>query len=163
MTNTTRIDTGVIAPDLGINDQDSNKVSLSDYKGKWVVVYFYPKDDTPGCTLEAVDFTLKAGQFRGLNAEIIGISPDTVKSHCNFIDKHKLNIRLLSDPDHSVLEAYGVWQIKKLYGKEYPGVVRSTFLIDPTGKIAHIWPNVKAKGHADKVYEKLKELTEEKK
>ena len=123
-----------------------------------MVLYFYPKDNTPGCTTEAIEFTSKLAEFRSLNAQVIGISPDSTASHGKFIDKHHLEIILLSDPEHQVAEQYHVWQLKKFMGKEYMGIVRSTFLIDPTGNIAHIWSNVRVKNHADNVLARLKEL-----
>ncbi len=146
------------APDFCLSDAYENKVCLSDFKGKWVVLYFYPKDNTSGCTKEAIGFTEKKEEFEKLGAVILGVSPDSPKSHRNFIEKKNLGITLLSDEDHSVLEEYGVWQLKKMYGREYMGVVRSTFLIDPTGKIAYVWPKVKVTGHVDNVLQKLKEL-----
>ena len=124
---------------------------MKDLKDKWIVLYFYPKDNTSGCTLEAKDFTCALEEFEKLNAIVIGVSPDSIESHQKFIAKQSLNLTLLSDPDHDVLEKYGVWQLKKMYGREYYGVVRSTFLIDPEGKIEHIWPKVKVKGHVDDV------------
>ena len=146
------------APGFCLKNQQDQEVTLKDYAGKWVVLYFYPKDNTPGCTLEAVEFTRLETDFKKLKAVILGVSPDSIKSHCNFIDKKDLTITLLSDPDHHVIEEYGAWQLKKNYGREYHGVVRSTFLIDPEGKIAFRWPNVKAKGHAAAVKEKLLEF-----
>ena len=146
------------APDFTLPDQDENNVSLSDFKGKWVVFYFYPKDNTPGCTVEAVDFSAVKADLETKNTVILGVSPDSAKSHRNFIGKKELSITLLSDPDHQAMEPYGVWQLKKNYGKEYMGVVRSTFLIDPEGKLAFAWNKVKAKGHVEKVVEKLTEL-----
>ena len=146
------------APTFCIPDQDNNKVCLKDFKGKWVVLYFYPKDNTSGCTLEAIDFTSKVDTFEAKSTKILGVSPDSTKSHQNFCRKHDLRITLLSDPEHSVLEKYGVWQIKKMYGREYYGVVRSTFLIDPTGNISHIWRKVKVAGHVDEVENTLNQL-----
>ena len=147
---------GTNAPTFCLEDQDNNKVCLKDYKGKWIVLYFYPKDNTSGCTREAVEFTNDLKKFEKLNAAILGVSPDSVKSHTNFCNKHNLTITLLSDPEHSVLEKYAVWQIKKMYGREYYGVVRSTFLIDPAGKIAKSWIKVKVDGHAAEVLDTIK-------
>lgn len=147
------------APAIVLPDKDGNEITLDDYKDKWVVVYFYPKDNTPGCTKEACEFTAALPDFSGLNTVILGISPDSQKSHQKFTDKHSLNIILLSDPDHKVLESYGAWQLKKLYGREYMGVVRSTFLINPEGTIAAVWEKVKVKGHVETVKEKLVELS----
>ena len=146
------------APSFEIPDQDSTSVTLNDYKGKWLVLYFYPRDNTPGCTTEALGFTAARDDFAALNTEILGVSPDSEKSHCKFIDKHQLKLRLLSDTEHVMLEHYGVWQLKRMYGKEYQGVVRSTYIIDPEGNIAAGWEKVRVKGHVDAVLEKLKEL-----
>lgn len=142
-------------------NQDGDEVCLRDFKGRWLVLYFYPKDNTKGCTLEAIDFTLSLGDFDAMDARVIGVSPDSIKSHQNFCIKHDLKVTLLSDPEHEVLEKYGAWQLKKMYGREFYGVVRSTFLIDPAGKIAHMWPKVKVKGHVDAVKQKLSELQEQ--
>ncbi|MBD2250173.1 thioredoxin-dependent thiol peroxidase [Nostoc parmelioides] len=149
---------GQPAPDFSTPDQNGNLVSLNDFHGQWVVIYFYPKDDTPGCTTEAKDFTGLHQQFNQLGAKILGVSPDSGKAHCKFIDKHNLSITLLSDPEHQLIEAYGAWRLKKFMGKEYMGVVRSTFLISSDGIIAYTWPNVKTKGHAQAVLNKLQEL-----
>jgi peroxiredoxin Q/BCP len=121
-------------------------------------LYFYPKDNTQGCTTEACDFTVALPDFEGLDAVILGVSPDSPKKHRNFIEKKELQITLLADEDKEVLESYGVWQLKKMYGREYMGVVRSTFLIDPDGKIAKIWDKVKVKGHVEAVKKELFEL-----
>lgn len=145
------------APLFTLFNHQGEKISLSSFKGQWVVLYFYPKDNTPGCTVEAIEFTAAAPAFAKLNAVILGVSPDSPKSHCSFIEKQKLGISLLSDPDHVALESYGAWQLKKNYGKDYMGVVRSTFLIDPQGKIAHVWPKVSVKGHVEEVRRVLKE------
>lgn len=148
------------APHFCLPNQDSEEICLRDFQGSWVVLYFYPKDSTPGCTTEALDFTALKGEFESLGATIFGVSPDSMKRHCNFIAKKELTITLLSDEDKEVAKAYNVWQLKKLYGKEYMGIVRSTFLIDPDGKIAYIWNKVKVKNHANEVLQKLKELKE---
>jgi peroxiredoxin Q/BCP len=123
-----------------------------------LVLYFYPKDNTPGCSTEAIDFTALSPQFQQLNAVIIGVSPDSEKSHCRFIEKHNLTIQLLSDTEHQLAEIYQVWGLKKFMGKEYMGIKRATFLIDPQGNIAYIWSNVKVKAHAEAVLKKLEEL-----
>jgi thioredoxin-dependent peroxiredoxin len=149
---------GQPAPNFSTPDQNGNLVNLGDFNNRWVVIYFYPKDDTPGCTTEAKDFTELYQEFSQLEAKIIGVSPDSGKAHCKFIDKHSLSITLLSDPEHKLIEAYGAWRLKKFMGKEYMGVARSTFLIAPDGVIAYAWPNVKAKGHAQAVLQKLQEL-----
>lgn len=148
------------ASEFALLDQNENEVSLKDFKGKWVVLYFYPKDSTPGCTREAIGFTEHLKNYQNLDAVILGVSPDSAKSHCNFIEKEGLKITLLCDPEHETLEDYGAWGLKKNYGKEYLGVIRSTFLIDPKGNIAAIWSNVKVDGHVEAVKEKLKELIE---
>ena len=149
---------GVIAPPFKAKEQNSNYVSLQDFVNQWLVLYFYPKDNTPGCTTEAQDFTRYSPDFATLGAKIVGISPDSEKSHCRFSEKYNLSIQLLSDPDHQNAEAYGVWGLKKFMGKEYLGIIRSTFLINPQGKIAYIWSNVRVKGHAEVVLQKLREL-----
>jgi peroxiredoxin Q/BCP len=149
------------APEFALLDQDNKKVALKDFKGQWVVLYFYPKDMTPGCTIEAIDFTKFAKHFETLGAVIFGVSPDSVESHCQFIKKDKLSIRLLSDPDHAMCEEYGVWQLKKNYGKEYYGIVRTTVLINPEGKIAKLWSPVKVDGHAEEVLNSLESLKKE--
>jgi thioredoxin-dependent peroxiredoxin len=147
---------GTAAPEFTAPDKTGTNISLKDFEGQWLVLYFYPKDDTPGCTTEAIDFTIKLVDFQALNAQIVGISPDSIVAHGKFINKHKLGITLLSDPEHQIAESYGVWQLKKFMGKEYMGIVRSTFLLDPTGKITQIWSNVRVKNHVDTV---LSELT----
>jgi len=146
------------APQFCLPNQDEVEICLRDLEGKWVVLYFYPKDNTPGCTAEACEFTQAMPDFEELNGVILGISPDSPKKHRNFIEKKNLSIILLSDEDKNVLESYGVWQLKKMYGREYMGVVRSTFIINPKGEISAIWNKVKVKGHVEAVKEKLKEL-----
>jgi len=146
------------APDFCLPNQDNEEICLRDFAGSWVVLYFYPKDNTPGCTTEALDFTALKSEFEKEGATILGVSPDSVKRHQNFITKKELQITLLSDEDKEVAQKYGVWQLKKMYGKEYMGIVRSTFLIDPDGNIAEIWTKVKVKDHAKKVLERLREL-----
>ena len=121
-----------------------------------MVLYFYPKDNTPGCPLEAIEFTALKAEFEKNGAVVFGVSADSVSSHKKFCEKHGLQITLLSDPEHKVLETYGVWQLKKRGGREYFGTVRSTYLIDPEGRIAQIWFNVKAQGHAEQVLQTLK-------
>ncbi len=154
----TTLEVGKAAPKFTLPDQDENKVRLADLKGQWVVLYFYPKDDTPGCTTEACEFTEGIEAFQGLNAVVLGCSPDTPEKHRKFIAKHDLGITLLSDPEHGVMEKYGAWREKSMYGRTFFGVARSTVLIDPAGKVVHHWKTVKAKGHAAKVREKLEEL-----
>ena len=123
------------APDFCLKNQDGDEICLKNFLGKWVVLYFYPKDNSKSCTLEAIGFTESLEEFKRLEAVVLGVSPDSVKSHQNFIKKQNLKITLLSDPDHEVLEKFNVWQLKKMYGKEYYGVIRSTFIIDPEGYI----------------------------
>ncbi|HEY9767986.1 MAG TPA: thioredoxin-dependent thiol peroxidase [Coleofasciculaceae cyanobacterium] len=156
MTDIPRI--GETAPDFSAPDQNGNAVSLKDKSDRWLVLYFYPKDNTPGCTTEAKDFTEYAAQFKELGAEIIGVSPDSEKSHCKFIVKQDLSIQLLSHRDHQVVEAYDAWHLKKFMDKEYMGVVRSTFLISPDGKIARVWDRVRVKAHVEKVLQELQAL-----
>ncbi len=162
MSTNLKLDIGQSAPDFCLPDQNEQEVCLNAFRGKWVVLYFYPKDNTTGCTAEAIDFTALIDDFHAANAEVLGVSPDSPKSHVNFITKKELKLRLLSDTTHTVLTTYGVWQLKKMYGREYFGVVRSTFLINPEGKIARIWPKVKVKGHAQEVLDTMKKLQTEK-
>ena len=150
---------GKKAPAFTLQDENGEKIALSSLSGQWVVLYFYPKDDTPGCTVEACEFTSGLPKFDKLEATVFGCSADTPESHRKFIAKHKLKIKLLSDPDHEVMEKYGAWGEKNNYGKTTMGVIRSTVLIDPEGKVAHHWATVKAAGHAEQVREKLAELS----
>ncbi|MCA9757633.1 MAG: thioredoxin-dependent thiol peroxidase [Candidatus Eisenbacteria bacterium] len=149
------IEVGKKAPAFTLQNQDGEKVALTGLAGSWVVLYFYPKDDTPGCTIEACDFTSGLAGFQELDAVVLGCSPDSPESHQKFIEKYDLEITLLSDPKHTVMEKYGAWGEKTLYGKKSLGVLRSTVLIDPSGKVAHHWKSVKAQGHAAKVAETL--------
>jgi len=142
---------GNIAPDFTLMNQDNIEVTLNDYRGQWVVLYFYPKDNTGGCTKEAIDFTEYLNEYKKINAQVFGISPDSVSSHQSFIKKHDLKVDLLADPDHEVLGKYGVWQEKYMYGRKYFGIVRSTYLINPGGKIEKVWDKVKVDGHANDV------------
>ncbi|EDP4027859.1 TPA: thioredoxin-dependent thiol peroxidase [Campylobacter jejuni] len=143
------------APQFELLNQDRVKIALKDFIGKKVILYFYPKDNTPGCATEACDFSLNYDKFGSKNAVIIGISPDSVASHEKFISKFDLKHILLSDSEKEVAKAYGAWGLKKNYGKEYEGLIRSTFVIDETGKIAQIYSNVRVKDHALKVLESL--------
>ncbi|OKH23747.1 peroxiredoxin [Hydrococcus rivularis NIES-593] len=152
------LQSGQKAPDFSAKDQNGNLVTLGDFSSQWLVLYFYPKDNTPGCTTQAQDFTAFSSEFSDLGAKILGASPDSETSHCKFIEKHNLSIQLLSDRDHKIAQAYGAWGLKKFMGKEYMGIIRSTFLINPEDAIAHAWYNVRAKGHAQVVLKKLKEL-----
>lgn len=158
MAETKSIDIGQKAPAFTLLDQAGEKVSLTDFAGRWVVLYFYPKDDTPGCTTEACDFSNGLKQFEVLNAVVLGVSPDSPESHRKFAEKYRLQINLLADPEKQVLQRYGAFGEKMMYGKPTVGVIRSTFLIGPDGRIAHVWRNVKAAGHVEKVAEKLAEL-----
>ena len=149
---------GENAPEFCLPNQDDVEICLRDLKGKWVVLYFYPKDNTPGCTTEACGFSEALPEFNDLDAVIFGVSPDSTKKHRNFIEKKDLDITLLSDEEKIVLESYGVWQLKKMYGREYMGVVRTTFIIDPDGVIQEVFNKVKVKGHVDAVKTRLQEL-----
>ncbi len=149
---------GDTAPDFTLHRDGGGSISLSDFRGKPVVLYFYPKDDTSGCTMQAIGFSESAGDFKAAGAEIIGISPDSVKSHDKFRDKHELSIILGSDEEKSAINGYGVWAEKKMYGKAYMGVDRSTFLIDADGKLARIWRSVKVPGHVEEVLAAVKAL-----
>ncbi|MFL0691116.1 MAG: thioredoxin-dependent thiol peroxidase [Agrobacterium tumefaciens] len=142
---------GDMAPDFSLPRNGGGTVSLSDFAGKPVILYFYPKDDTSGCTTEAVDFSSLTEEFAKLGATVIGVSPDSVKSHDKFAAKHNLSVVLAADEEHKALEAYGVWKEKSMYGKTYMGVERSTFLIDKSGKVAEVWRKVKVPGHAEAV------------
>jgi peroxiredoxin Q/BCP len=152
------LEVGTKAVEFCLPNQDGIEICLRDLENKWVVLYFYPKDNTPGCSTQACDFTAKVDEFEDMDAIILGVSPDSIKKHQNFIAKKELDITLLSDESKDVLESYGVWQLKKNFGKEYMGVVRTTYIINPTGNIAYRWDKVKVKGHINEVLEKLKEL-----
>ena len=149
------LEIGNKAPNFNLPNQNGNSVRLDDFAGRWLVVYFYPRDDTPGCTVEANDFTRLKKDFEKKETVILGVSPDNEAKHCKFIDKHGLKIDLLADCEKSMLSDYGVWQEKSMYGKTYMGVVRTTYLINPDGNIAGAWTKVKAKGHADAVLKRL--------
>lgn len=147
-----------LAPDFTLLDQNGNQHKLSDYRGKKVILYFYPKDDTPGCTTEACQFNEILPNFQETEAVVLGISADTPESHKKFAEKYNLNFTLLSDPEKEVIQKYGVWKEKNMYGKKTFGIVRTTFIIDEEGKIRKIYHNVKADGHAQKVIEDIKTL-----
>lgn len=149
---------GHFAPDFAIDTDSKENLILSELRGKNVVLYFYPKDDTPGCTIEAKEFTDNAKLFESLNTVVIGLSKDSVESHCKFRDKYNLNIILASDANSTVCEAYGTWVKKSMYGKEYMGIQRDTFLIDKTGRIRKIWHKVKPEGHAIEVLNAIRAL-----
>ncbi len=143
------------APLFCLPNQDNIEICLRDFRGSFVIIYFYPKDSTPGCTREACDFSVNIKKFLDFNAHVFGISTDSVESHQKFIQKQDLKITLLSDKEHKVCEQYGVWGEKKMYGKTYYGIYRSTFLIHPDGKIYYIWEKVKVDGHVDLVLQEL--------
>ena len=132
-------------------DAESKSTCLDSFKGKWVVLYFYPKDNTPGCTIEAMQFNAALAKFADLGAQVIGISADSSESHQKFAEKHNLSILLLSDTDHTVLKAYDSWKPKTMFGREFLGIQRDTFLIDPEGTIVAVWRKVSPKGHAEEV------------
>lgn len=142
---------GDIAPEFSLENSDGVSISLRDFRGKNVVLYFYPKDNTPGCTTEACEFSANYDEFIANDTVIVGVSPDSIKSHSGFMIKQNLKHILLSDINKDVAKAYGVWQVRKNYGKEYLGIVRTTFVIDKEGKIAKVYKSVKAAGHAAKV------------
>ncbi|TCQ82825.1 peroxiredoxin Q/BCP [Ochrobactrum sp. BH3] len=143
---------GDLAPDFTL-PSDSNTITLSSLKGKPVVLYFYPKDDTSGCTKEAIAFSQLKPEFDKIGARVIGLSPDSAEKHAKFRKKHELTVDLAADEDRTALEAYGVWVEKSMYGRKYMGVERATFLIDAEGRIAHVWEKVKVAGHAEAVLE----------
>jgi len=147
--------TGSKAPAFALPDQDGRTVTLAALAGSWVVLYFYPKDDTPGCTTEACEFTDSIKEFERVDAVVLGCSPDSPASHAKFAAKYSLKVRLLSDPAHEVMERYGAWGEKSMYGRTTQGVIRSTVIIDPRGVVAHHWPTVKAAGHAAAVRDRL--------
>lgn len=151
---------GEMVPDFTLPAGNGKEVSLSDFRGKKVVLYFYPKDMTPGCTTEACDFRDQNEQMKEHGAVVIGISPDSIKSHEKFIEKHGLPFLLLSDEDHRVAEMFGVWKLKKRYGREYMGIERSTFLIDENGVLREEWRDVKVNGHVDEVLNSVRKLGE---
>jgi len=152
------VDIGDRAPDFKLPTDGGGELGLGDLKGRTVVLYFYPKDSTPGCTTEAQDFRDRLSEFETAGAAIVGASKDSIKRHDNFKAKHDLTFPLLSDENGSLCEDYGVWKKKKLYGREFMGIERTTFLIDGTGVIRNVWRKVKVKGHADAVLEAVKAL-----
>ena len=149
---------GFKAPAFTAMDHTGEKVRLSQFKGQYVVLYFYPRDNTPGCTVEAREFRDSLEEFQSANAVVLGVSPDSAESHCKFIERFELNFTLLADESHHLAEAYGVWGEKSMYGKSFEGVHRSTFLIGPDGVLIQSWPKVKAEGHADQVLKFLEGL-----
>jgi len=143
------------APAFSLKDQDGRTVALKDLKGKWVVIYFYPRDNTPGCTREACDFQDAQAALKKAGAIVLGVSKDSEESHQKFAGKFKLTFPLLVDQDHGLADAFGAWGEKSLYGRKFMGMIRCTFLIDPKGNIAQVWPKVKVNGHAEEVQEAL--------
>jgi peroxiredoxin Q/BCP len=149
---------GAPAPDFQLPRDGGGTLRLSDLRGRPVVLYFYPKDDTTACTAEAIDFSALAGRFARAGVAIVGVSPDSPKKHDKFKAKHGLSVDLVSDEEHAALEAYGVWGEKTMFGRKYMGVIRTTFLIDADGRIARVWPRVSVAGHAEEVLQAAKEL-----
>ena len=152
------VDEGDKAPNFSLAADGGGKVSLKDFAGKSLVLYFYPKDDTSGCTKEAIDFSAAAAKFKKLGISVVGVSKDSVASHDKFKTKHKLNFALASDPEGAVIESYGSWGEKSMYGRKYMGIDRSTFLIDGKGRIAKIWRKVRVPGHVEEVIAAAKDL-----
>ena len=150
-----KLSVGDDVPAFELDSDSDGKVSADDLKGSKYVLYFYPKDDTPGCTTEACDFRDNMARLEGEGYRVFGVSPDSVESHEKFRGKYDLNFPLLADPDHDVAEAFGVWREKKNYGKTYTGIVRSTFLVDEDGKLEKIYDNVRAKGHVERILREL--------
>ena len=150
------LEEGTMAPDFALPADGGGEVSLSDYRGKKVVLYFYPRDNTSGCTTEACNFRDDYSEIVAAGAAVLGVSPDSVKSHDRFKAKLSLPFALLSDPEHEVAETYGAWGEKKMYGKTYMGIIRSTFVIDEEGKIVKVFPKVKPKNHSQEILEVLK-------
>jgi peroxiredoxin Q/BCP len=153
------VEEGDSVPQFTINDSAGNKVKSTDFKGKKPVIYFYPKDDTPGCTIETNDFNKLLTKFKNLECEVYGVSKDNLKSHDKFRDKYKIKFDLLADEELKVLKKYKVWGKKKFMGREFMGILRTTFLIDKKGKIIKIWDNVKVKDHAKEVLDTLKNIS----
>lgn len=153
-----KLNEGDIAPDFCLKNQDEENICLRDFKCQKIVLYFYPKDNTPGCSMEAMTFTRYKDEFEKYNTTIIGVSKDSCDSHKKFIENKNLNITLISDIDKDIQKKYGVWRLKKFMGREFMGTVRSTFLIDEDGKIRKIWDKVKVKDHVEEVLENVKNL-----
>ena len=154
------IEAGTKAPAFNLKATDGSKIRLSELKGQPVVLYFYPKDDTPGCTKEACAFRDRSSELQDLGAAVLGVSPDDVASHEKFTEKYDLNFPLLADTDHKIAEKYGAWREKNMYGKKSMGIKRSTFLIDANGVVAKVWKAVKVDGHDEKVLEAIRSLGE---
>lgn len=157
--NVMTVEIGEKVPSRQLKSNSGKEVSLNDYRGKYVVLYFYPKDMTPGCTTEACDFRDNHESFNNLDAVILGVSPDPVDRHEKFINKHDLPFELLADEDHQLAEDFGVWKLKKNFGKEYMGIERSTFVIDKEGKLMKEWRKVRVKGHVEEALNYLKEVS----
>ncbi len=151
---------GQLAPDFSLQTDRGTKFGLSEHRGRPVVLFFYPEDDTEGCTLENLEFSALAPDFAKLGATLVGISPDTVASHCAFRDKFKLDVLLLADPDHVAIGPYNIWRLKKRYGREYLGIVRTTFIIAPDGHIAKILYATRIRNHAERTLNALTQMTE---
>jgi len=149
---------GEVIKDLKLESNTGKEFDIKDYKGKRVVLYFYPKDDTSGCTLEAQEFTKFLPEFEVLNCKVFGISKDSIKKHCKFVEKYDLKVGLLSDEDSSVCEKFGVFVEKSMYGKKYMGIDRSTFIIDENSKVVKVWNKVKVQGHVEEVLEALRQM-----
>lgn len=152
------LEEGTKAPEFTLESSEGGEVRLSDFAGKWVVLYFYPRDATPGCTSQAQGFRDHKAAFDERGAVVLGVSKDSIASHQKFAAKHELNFPLLSDPEGTTIESYGAWGEKNLYGKKSMGIIRTTVLIDPEGTIRKIWPKVRVKGHVDQVLAVLDEL-----
>ena len=154
------LEIGHEAPDFAADASTGETVSLETFRGRWLILYFYPKDDTPGCTKEACNFRDTYAKLTGMKAVIVGCSPDDLKAHDKFITKYNLPFMLISDPNHQVASNYGVWKEKNMYGKRIMGIERSTFLIDPEGTIAKIWNRVKVDGHLDEIIDELQMIAQ---
>ena len=150
------LEAGIPAPDFSAPTNGGGEFTLSEQRGKFVVLYFYPKDSTPGCTVEACNFRDANAEYTALNAVVVGVSKDSVRRHDNFVKKQELNFPLVSDADSDICEQYGTWVKKRMYGKEYMGIARATFLVGPEGDILHVWPKVSVKAHADEVLDTLR-------
>lgn len=155
------LEIGTKAPDFSAEINGGSSIQLKDVLGKWLVLYFYPKDNTPGCTTEACDFRDNMERITGIGANVIGVSPDSVKSHDKFVEKKELNFALVADPEKEICNLYDIIGEKKMYGKTFMGVIRTTYIINPDGEIAYVFDKVRVKGHVDKVIEKIEELQSE--
>lgn len=152
------VDIGMRAPDFALITDRNETFRLSDHRGSPVVLVFYPQDDTEGCTIENLEFSRLMPEFGALGAKVVGISPDSVASHCSFRDKHGLELALAADPEHQAINAYGVWGPKTTFGRDYVGLIRTTFLVDPEGTVARAWRVTRIKGHAAQVLEAVRRL-----